>query len=61
MEKRVITQLREKRDRRLVRKFGRALRRLQEEEEEHQSIAVTMGDGDLEDYDYQPTRTRRHQ
>jgi hypothetical protein len=60
MEMKVMTQLRGEGARRLVRKFGRALRQLQEEEEEHQSIAVTMGDGDREDCDYQPTRTRRH-
>jgi len=44
----------------LVRAFGKALKRLQEVEEEYQSIAVTMDDGDSEDSDYVPTQTRRH-
>jgi hypothetical protein len=47
-------------DKGLVRGFGRALKRLQEAEEEYQSIAVTMNDGDSEDCDYVPTQTRRH-
>ncbi|CAG5189929.1 uncharacterized protein ALTATR162_LOCUS12114 [Alternaria atra] len=57
IEKRVRKLLRPKRDERLMRKFGRALKRLQEAEEEHHSIALTMGDGDSEDCDYVPTQT----
>ena len=42
-----------------MRKLGKALKRLQEAEEEQRSIAVTMDDGDSEDCEYVPTQTRR--
>ena len=59
MERKVIRQLTGKRDRELVRKLGRALRRLQEAEEEHRSISVAMDDREYEDYDYVPTQAGR--
>ncbi|KAF2675727.1 hypothetical protein K458DRAFT_397691 [Lentithecium fluviatile CBS 122367] len=60
IEKGVRAQLQIKEAEGLVRRLGRALRRLKEVEEEHWSIAVTMNDGDSEDSDYMPTPTRRH-
>ncbi|KAF9730217.1 hypothetical protein PMIN04_012012 [Paraphaeosphaeria minitans] len=60
IEKRIRLQLRGKEFRRLGRRLGRALKQLQEVEEEHQSITVTMKDGDREDCDYVPAPTRRH-
>lgn len=60
IEKRTKEQLQTKKVERLVCRFGRALQRLQEAEEEHRSISVTMKDGDSEDRDYVPIPTRRH-
>jgi hypothetical protein len=59
IEKRVRDRHRPERDGRLMRKLGKALKRLQEAEEEQRSIAVTMDDGDSEDCEYVPTQTRR--
>ena len=61
MERKVMRQLSGKRDSELVRKLGRALRQLQEAEEEHLSISVAMDDGECEDCDYVPTQARRLQ
>ncbi|CAI6342343.1 unnamed protein product [Periconia digitata] len=59
VERKAMRQLTRKRDSELVRKLGRALRRLQEAEEEHLSISVAMKDGEGEDCDYVPTKARR--
>lgn len=59
VERKAMRQLTRKRDSELVRKLGRALRRLQEAEEEHLSISVAMNDGECEDCDYVPTKARR--
>lgn len=59
VESKAMRQLTRKRDSELVHKFGRALSRLQEAEEEHQSILVPMNDGECKDCDYVPTKARR--
>ncbi|KAF2682015.1 hypothetical protein K458DRAFT_405807 [Lentithecium fluviatile CBS 122367] len=43
-------------DRKLVRRLGKLLQRLQAEEEEFQGIALPMDDGDTDDCDYVPIR-----
>ncbi|KAL5405120.1 hypothetical protein PMIN04_012423 [Paraphaeosphaeria minitans] len=60
IEEKIRLQLRGKEFQRLGRRLGRALKQLQEVEEEHQSITVTMKDGDREDCDYVPAPTRRN-
>lgn len=60
IEKKTREQVQTKEVKRLVRQMGRALRRLQELEEEHLSIAVPMNDRDSKDCDYMPALTRRH-
>jgi hypothetical protein len=59
MERKVMRQLTGKRDRELVRKLERALRQLQEAEEEHRSISVAIDDKECEDCDYVPTQAGR--
>jgi hypothetical protein len=59
IEKRVRDRHRPERDGRIMRKLGKALKRLREAEEEQRSIAVTMDDGDSEDCEYVLTQTRR--
>lgn len=59
MERKVMRQLTGKKDRELMRKLGTALRRLQEAEEEHQSISVAIDDGECEDSDYVPNQAGR--
>ncbi|KAF1952284.1 hypothetical protein CC80DRAFT_572371 [Byssothecium circinans] len=61
VERKAMRQLTRKRDSELVRKLGRALRRLQEAEEEYLSISVAMNDRECEDGDYVPTKARRLQ
>ncbi|KAL5402596.1 hypothetical protein PMIN04_012968 [Paraphaeosphaeria minitans] len=59
IEKRIREQAQTKEVKGLMRRMGRALRRLREVEEEHLSIAVPMNDGDSKDCDYLPASTRR--
>lgn len=59
IEKRTWQQAQTKKVKRLVRQLGGVLRRLQEVEEEHLSIAAPMNDGDSKDCDYMPAPTRR--
>ncbi|KAF1963992.1 hypothetical protein BU23DRAFT_634774 [Bimuria novae-zelandiae CBS 107.79] len=61
MERKLMRVLTEKRDSELVRELGRALRRVQEAEEEYLSISVAMDNGEYKDCDYVPTLARRLQ
>ncbi|KAF2473698.1 uncharacterized protein BDR25DRAFT_311898 [Lindgomyces ingoldianus] len=59
VKRKAVRQLTGKRDGTLVRKLGSALKRLQEAEEKHLRILVTIDDGESADCDYVPSQACR--